>query len=101
MTNTIPSDGPKAIAADFLTHVDFGKFWEHFLGLPPKAGFQPKAGDSLLVTHEKLEAARQTMLDAGVPTRTVMHYFIELGSMVDPDQLGMVEEIQYELQDVA
>lgn len=78
MTNTIP--------AEFITRVDFSKFWEHFLG------------ESLNVTPEKLEVARQTLLDAGTPARTAMYYFIELGSMVRGEDLHMVEEVQYGLQ---
>jgi hypothetical protein len=86
MTNTIPSDGPKALGTESPSGLDFCKFWEHFLG------------DSLLVTSEKLQAARQTLLDAGTPARTAMYYFIELGSMGREEDLGMVETVMYELQ---
>lgn len=73
------------IPQEFISRVEFGNFWQHYLG------------ESLSVTPEKLQAAKDALLDAGVPARTAVYYFIELGSMVEADQLRMVEEIQYAL----
>lgn len=82
------SDGEliTTLPAEFLTRVDFGKFWEYYLEA------------SLIVTPEKLQSAKQALLDAGTPARTAMYYFVELGSMVKDEHLGMVETVMYELQ---
>ena len=82
MAHTIP--------AEHLTTVDFGAFW---------AAYFPTGLGS--ITRETLQSAKEALLGAGVPARTALYYFIELGSMVDADQLGMVEEVQDALQDMA
>lgn len=71
-----------------VTTVDFSKFWRYYLG------------ESLNVTHERLRSAKDLLLGAGTPARTAMYYFIELGSMVRPEDLRLVEDVQYELQDM-
>jgi hypothetical protein len=69
-----------------ITRADFGKFWETYF----------PTGHA--ITREALQSAKQALLDAGVPLRTVLYYFIELGSRVSDKDLRMVEEIQYVMQ---
>lgn len=86
MTHTIP--------AEFLTRVDFGKFWEHYLGLP---GLSQGIASLDSIDVKTLQSAKRALLDAGTLASTVMYYFMELGSMVDDEHLGMVETVMYEL----
>lgn len=72
-----------------MTTVDFSTFWRHYLG------------ESLNVTPERLQSAKDTLLRHGTPARTAMYYFIEFGSMVREEDLRMVEDVQYELQDMS
>ncbi|SLM49227.1 protein of unknown function [Nitrospira japonica] len=83
---------PTATPSEFITRVDFGKYWDHFLG----------AGPLDAISRRALVQAKDELLTAGVPTFTVIAYFRHLYYRMGNDVLiGLVEEIISDLEDLA
>lgn len=83
---------PTATPSEFITRVDFGKYWDHFL-----SGCSPDA-----ISRRALVQAKDELLTAGVPTFTVIAYFRHLYYKADNDVfIGLVEEIISDLEDLA
>lgn len=83
------------IPSEFVTHIDFGKFWYHVLREIPS---------EWNTTDQVLHRVKSALLDAGVPVRTFQVYFLALCYMphnedaterilVNLDELNDLEEM--------
>lgn len=77
----------RTLPEEFVTRVDFGKFWAYYIRGP--------------LTKDMLLQAKRDLLDAGVPTLTVYAYFFDLHStLAEGGNEGLVEPIMDDLIDL-
>lgn len=82
----------QTIPTEFVTRVDFGKFWEHAL-----QGISPDA-----VSRRVLLQIKQELIDAEVPALTVVAYFRHLYYVLDNQLVvGLIEEIVSDLEELS